>query len=315
MRNIVIGAAILVAAFLFRVKLVAVAPELFYYAVLFAGAALVIYGLMGHFRSRKGGEEAAEESGRSLAHEVLLKSLARMSYADTHIADIEVETIQRIYQETTGEEISRGDVRVAARADIYEEESFEKYLAGVQGSLSDDDKKMIMTALAAVIRADGSVSPFEVDFFNQVCEALKVPAACLSDLESDAAEPETVAAPEIPEEMLGEKPTAPPADPEPDASEEEPDTLNVEDEPEAADAAAEEAEAEAEEAEEAEEEEEKEEAEKAEPAVAEEAADAAAEEAEGEAEKAEPAVAEEAADAAAEEAEGEAEEEEAKPKT
>ncbi|MCH8203153.1 MAG: TerB family tellurite resistance protein [Proteobacteria bacterium] len=314
MRNIVIGAAILVAAFLFRVKLVAVAPELFYYAVLVAGAALVIYGLMGHFRSRKGGEEAAEESGRSLAHEVLLKSLARMSYADTHIADIEVETIQRIYQETTGEEISRGDVRVAARADIYEEESFEKYLAGVQGSLSDDDKKMIMTALAAVIRADGSVSPFEVDFFNQVCEALKVPAACLSDLESDAAEPETVAAPEIPEEMLGEKPTAPPADPEPDASEEEPDTLNVEDEPEPADAAAEEAEAEAEEAEK-----EEEEAEKAEPAAAEEAAaeeaEGEAEKAEGEVEKAEPAAAEEAADAAAEEAEGEAEEEEAKPKT
>ena len=283
MRNIVIGAAILVAAFLFRAKLVEAAPELFYYAVLVAGAALVVYGLMGHYRSRKGGDEEAEDSGRSLAHEVLLKSLARMSYADTHIADSEVETIQRIYQETTGEAISRGDVRIAARADIYEEESFEKYLAGVQGSLSDDDKKMIMMALAAVIRADGSVSPFEVDFFNEVCEALKVPAACLSDLESDEPEPDTADAPEIPEEMLGEKPT-PPADPEPEAEDEEPETLKVEDQPEAADAEAEEAEAEAEEA----------------------------EEEEAEAEEAEPAEAEEAA---AEEAEAEAEGEEAKPKT
>ena len=249
MRNIVIGAAILVAAFLFRAKLVEAAPELFYYAVLVAGAALIVYGLMGHFRSREGGGEAAEDSQRSLAHEVLLKSLARMSYADTHIADSEVETIQRIYQETTGEAISRGDVRVAARADIYEDESFDKYLAGVQGSLSDDDKKMIMTALAAVIRADGSVSPFEVDFFNQVCEALKVPAACLSDLKSD--------------------------EPEPEAEDEEPDTLNVEGEPEG------EPEAEPE----------------AEPEGEPEAEDAEAEEAE------------------AEEAEGEAEEKEAEPKT
>ena len=248
MRNIVIGAAILVAAFLFRARLVEAAPELFYYAVLVAGAALVTYGLMGHFRSRKGvDDEAAEETERSLAHEVLLKSLARMSYADTHIADSEVETIQRIYQETTGEAISRGDVRVGARADIYEDESFEKYLAGVQGSLSDDDKKMIMMALAAVIRADGKVSPFEVDFFNEVCEALKVPAACLSDLESDEPEPDTADAPEIPEEMLGEKPTPPPADPEPEAEDEEPDTLKVEDQPEAEEAEAEEAEGEAEE--------------------------------------------------------------------
>ncbi len=248
MRNIVIGAAILVAAFLFRVKLVAAAPELFYYAVLVAGAALVIYGLVGHFQSRKGGDdEAVEESGRSLAHEVLLKALARMSYADTHIADSEVETIQRIYQETTGEAISRGDVRVAARADIYEEESFEKYLAGVQGSLSDDDKKMIMMALASVIRADGSVSPFEVDFFNEVCEALKVPAACLSDLESDAPEPAVDDAEA--EKAEAEEGETEESEAEAEAEEEEVETLNVEDEPKAADAEAEAGEAEAEEAE------------------------------------------------------------------
>ncbi len=278
MRNIVIGAAILVAAFLFRAKLVEAAPELFYYAVLVAGAALVIYGLMGHFRSRKVADAAAEGSGRSLAHEVLLKSLARMSYADTHIADSEVEAIQKIYQEVTGEEVSRGDVRVAARADIYEEQSFEKYLASVRGSLNDDDKKLIVTALATVIRADGNVSPFEVEFFNEVCKALKVPPACLSDLETD--EPKTVDAPDIPDEMLGKKPTPPPAEPEA----EKPEPEAEEDEVEEAEAEEEEGEVEEAEAEEAE---------------AEEAEDEEAED-------------EEAED---EEAEGEAEEKESEPKT
>lgn len=287
MRNIVIGAGILVAAFLFRVKLVEAAPELFYYAVLVAGAALVIYGLMGHFRASDGAEPG--DSERSLAHEVLLKALSRMAYADSNIAPSEVETIQRIYQETTGEALSVGDVRVGARADIYENHAFETYLKKVRGSLNDDDKKMIMMAMAAVIRADGNISPFEVEFFNEVCIALKVPPALLSDLQIDEPEPETVAAPEIPQDMLGEKPTPPPADPEPEAEEaeaedEEPDTLNVEGEPQG------EPEAEAEEAEEAEAEE----------------AEATAEEAEAEAEEAE---------AAAEAGEAEAEEDEPEPKT
>jgi uncharacterized tellurite resistance protein B-like protein len=261
LRNIIIGAVILVAAFLLRDKLVAAAPDLFYYAVLVAGGALVVYGLMGHF---KGSNSAApDESKRSLAHEVLLKALSRMAYADTNIAPSEVETIQRIYEETTGEAISAGDVRVGARADIYEDHAFESYLKKSRGSLSDDDKKMIMLALAAVIRADGNVSPFEVGFFNEVCEALKVPPAALSDLQIDEPEPETLKVPDIPEEMLGERPAPPPADPEPEAEEDEaeaeedepatlkiedePETLKIEDEPEEAEA--EEAEAEAEEAE------------------------------------------------------------------
>ena len=236
MRNIVIGAVILVTAFLFREKLVASAPELFYYAVLVAGLALVIIGLMGFLRARAESEDVApHEAKLTLAHEVLLSALCRMSYADTNIDPSEVEAIQKIYKETTGETISAGDVRVAARADIYEDQSFQKYLAGARGSLSDDDKKMIMTALAAVIRADGNVSPFEVGFFNEVCEALKVPAACLSDLESDEADPETVVAKKIPEEMLGEKPPPPPADTDQAAAEgetdDEPATLKIEDEP------------------------------------------------------------------------------------
>ena len=147
MRNIAIGAAILVAAFLLREKLVAAAPELFYYAVLVAGAALFAYGLLGHFKSREDASAAADDSERTQAHEVLLKALSRMAYADTNIAPSEVATIQRIYEETTGEAISAGDVRVGARADIYEGDTFQKYLKKVRGSLSDDDKTMIMTTL------------------------------------------------------------------------------------------------------------------------------------------------------------------------
>ena len=36
------------------------------FSVTAEAAALVVYGLMGHFRSRKGGDEEAEESGPAI---------------------------------------------------------------------------------------------------------------------------------------------------------------------------------------------------------------------------------------------------------
>lgn len=182
MRNIVIGAVILVVTLLFKNDLAEVAPELFYYAVLVAGAALIAYGLLGHFRAGESQAAESDEDTRLLAQEVLLKALARMSYADTNVAESEVKEIQKIYQDATGEEVSTADVRVAARADIYEGEDFNKYLGKVKKSLSEEDKNNIIKALAKVVKADGNVSPREVAFFNEVAAALKIPPAHLTDL-------------------------------------------------------------------------------------------------------------------------------------
>lgn len=120
----------------------------------------------------------------NLLHDTLLRTLARMSYADSNINCGEVQTIRKIYLEVTGKDVSEADIRVASRADLYEREPFEKYLGGVQKKISRDDKMVIMCAMAEVIRVDGNISPGEISFFNQVGVALKLAPADLKDLTS-----------------------------------------------------------------------------------------------------------------------------------
>ena len=120
----------------------------------------------------------------NLLHDTLLRTLARMSYADTNVHCGEVETIQKIYQDVTGNEVSEADIRVASRADLYEHTPFDRYLSGVQKKISTEDKMVIMCALAEVIKVDGNVSPGEIDFFNQVGNALKLNPADLKELTS-----------------------------------------------------------------------------------------------------------------------------------
>lgn len=123
----------------------------------------------------------------NLLQDTLLRTLARMSYADTNVHCGEVATIQKIYQQVTGNEVSEADIRVASRADLYEREPFEKYLGRVQKKISIDDKMVIVRALAEVIRVDGNISPGEIDFFNQVGKALKLNPADLKELTGEAA--------------------------------------------------------------------------------------------------------------------------------
>lgn len=181
-RNIIIGAVILAAGALFKSQLTAAGAALLFYGALIVGAVLMGYGLVEFIRDRNKDDAERQAEKRTLANEVLFRALARMSSADTNIRPVEVETIRNIYLDMTGDEISVSEVRVAAQADLYERQPFKKYLAGVQAQIDGDDKRLIMKALAAVIKADGRISPFEVDFFNEVASALKLSHSDLTDL-------------------------------------------------------------------------------------------------------------------------------------
>ena len=187
-RNIIIGAVILAAGVLFRSQLTQGGAALLFYGALIVGAGLLGYGLFEFVRDRKKDDAERKAEKRTLANEVLFRALARMSSADTNIRPVEVETIRNIYLDMTGDEVSISEIRVAAKADLYERQPFKKYLAGVQAQIEGEDKRLIMKALSAVIKADGRISPFEVDFFNEVAEALKLSPADLTDLadEGDA---------------------------------------------------------------------------------------------------------------------------------
>jgi uncharacterized tellurite resistance protein B-like protein len=128
------------------------------------------------------GSELSPDHENDLFHEVLLMTLARAANADVAVQHVEVERIQEILKELTGKEFSSADVRVAAREELYAEATLVKYLRGAQKKLTDDHCQMIVQALTAVFRSDETVSGLEIDFFNNVVNALNVTPAQIAGL-------------------------------------------------------------------------------------------------------------------------------------
>jgi len=129
-----------------------------------------------------GGSDVSEDHVNELFQEVLLMTLARAADADISIQHVEVERIQEILKNHTGKEFSSADIRVAARAELYAEATLVKYLRGAQKKLSDTQRSEVVRALADVFRSDSTVSGLEIDFFNNVVDALDVTPAQIAGL-------------------------------------------------------------------------------------------------------------------------------------
>lgn len=129
-----------------------------------------------------GGSDVSKDELDQLFEEVLLMTLARAANADISIQHVEVETIQKILKDHTGKDFSPADIRVAAREELYAEATLVKYLRGAQKKLSDAQCSNVVQALADVFRSDATVSGLEIDFFNNVVDALNVTPAQIAGL-------------------------------------------------------------------------------------------------------------------------------------
>ena len=129
-----------------------------------------------------GGSDVSPDHENELFQEVMLMTLARAANADVSIHHLEVERIREILKEHTGTEFSAADIRVAAREELYAEATLVKYLRGAQKKLTDNHCMQIVQALTAVFRSDSIVSALEVDFFNNVVDALNVTPAQIAGL-------------------------------------------------------------------------------------------------------------------------------------
>lgn len=129
-----------------------------------------------------GGSDVDASQEVNLFEEVLLMTLARAANADVSIQHVEVESIQQILKKHTGRDFSTADVRVAAREELYAEATLVKYLRKVQKRLTDAHCSEIVQALAEVFRSDQNISALEIDFFNNVVNALNVTPAQIAGL-------------------------------------------------------------------------------------------------------------------------------------
>ena len=129
-----------------------------------------------------GGSEVSDEERKQLRKEVLLMTLSRAADADINIQHVEVDRIREILKQHTGEDFSPGDIRVAARDELYAEASLRKYLTSVRDKMANADRVDTIHALADVFRSDEEVSVLEIDFFNGVAEALRLTPAEIAGL-------------------------------------------------------------------------------------------------------------------------------------
>ncbi len=129
-----------------------------------------------------GGAEVSADQQNELFKEVLLMTLARAADADINIQSVEVDRIQKILKDHTGEDFSSADIRVAARSELYAEATLRKYLGSVRKKLSDAQRSATIGALADVFRSDSNVSVLEVDFFDRVATALQVSPSQIAGL-------------------------------------------------------------------------------------------------------------------------------------
>jgi uncharacterized tellurite resistance protein B-like protein len=82
----------------------------------------------------------------------------------------------------TGQTVSDVDVRKAARTELYETTSLDKYTASVGRNLPDKHRVRIIHLLAEVIGSDTEISVLEVDFFNRIAASMYVTPAEVAGL-------------------------------------------------------------------------------------------------------------------------------------
>lgn len=121
--------------------------------------------------------DSSKQSITDVFNEAVLMTLARATIADTNIKHIELETVQQIVKETTGEEVSLADVRIAAKSRLFESAPLERHLVSVGKVLDLDQKISLLDSIAKVILSDERVSSREVRFFNIVADSLGITAA------------------------------------------------------------------------------------------------------------------------------------------
>lgn len=121
--------------------------------------------------------DSTKQSITDIFNEAVLMTLSRATIADTNIKHIELETVQQIVKETTGEEVSLADIRIAAKSRLFESAPLERHLVSVGKVLDLDQKISLLDSIVKVILSDERVSPREVRFLNIVADSIGVTAA------------------------------------------------------------------------------------------------------------------------------------------
>lgn len=130
----------------------------------------------------------SEEERTKLFEDLLFLVLSRASRSDLDISAVEIETIQKILEDSAGIEASQQDIRTAGMSELYEVAPIEKFASKSAKVLSVKQRQIILKALYEVVGIDGVYSHSEADFFDNIASAMKLRPIEMMGAEIDGAE-------------------------------------------------------------------------------------------------------------------------------
>ncbi len=111
---------------------------------------------------------------QSTEREFILKAMVAMAAADGDLHDDELATIRTVYEKNTGEAISADDINNVSKSRQSQTTTLPEQLAAIQGQLTGDVKKTILSSAYMVLLADGRVSARERKKLMNLADAMKV---------------------------------------------------------------------------------------------------------------------------------------------
>jgi uncharacterized tellurite resistance protein B-like protein len=119
-------------------------------------------------------------------HAAIKKVMIHILLADGVIDDSEVDTVQDVYQQITGNQIEKNRLLDEIKLIEKSEEDFASMLVSLQGCLNDEGKEMVVKAALYVARADGEIQEEEKEMLVKIGKNLGMTQAHLRGVVSGA---------------------------------------------------------------------------------------------------------------------------------
>ena len=114
---------------------------------------------------------------REIVNAAVLFVLAKAASADVSLRHVELESVRRFIETTTGASISDDDIRAVAKTEYFESRTLEEHLDVIARQTSVAERLHVIQALRDVLASDGEVTRREIEFYNEVAAALAMSAA------------------------------------------------------------------------------------------------------------------------------------------
>jgi tellurite resistance protein len=118
--------------------------------------------------------EAAATNFEAEFHKSIRRVMILMMLADGEIGDSEIQSIQQIYSEISGSQISQSDVRKEIAIAYQENLPVTDYLKRVSPYLNDNGKELVLRSAFIVAAADGVLQKEERKLLTEIAQAIQM---------------------------------------------------------------------------------------------------------------------------------------------